>query len=141
MAGLNHNSMAAILKLTYRCDAFHNFVSFRVYDGVNLSTYMLFGFSLPHISSLSLLPHGSSLYSLTVYLFALQKQSFLVKLLSLERRFIRTSLLPRGSALTPSLQDITQIRYLRALQPQPLRAELPASLSLRSQRQTQHVYI
>ena len=27
--------MAAILKLTYRCDAFHNFVSFRVYDGVN----------------------------------------------------------------------------------------------------------
>ncbi|MEA2052172.1 MAG: hypothetical protein U9O90_05035 [Euryarchaeota archaeon] len=37
MLGLNHNSMAAILKLTYRCDAFHNFVSFEVYDGVNLS--------------------------------------------------------------------------------------------------------
>ena len=37
MPGLSHNSMAAILKLAYRCDAFHNFVSFVVYDGVNLS--------------------------------------------------------------------------------------------------------
>jgi hypothetical protein len=37
MPGLNHNSRAAILKLTYRCDAFHNFISFVVYDGVNLS--------------------------------------------------------------------------------------------------------
>jgi hypothetical protein len=37
MPGLNHNSMAAILKLAYRCDAFYNFVSFRVYDGVDLS--------------------------------------------------------------------------------------------------------
>jgi hypothetical protein len=37
MPGLSHNSMAAILKLAYRSDAFHNFVSFVVYDGVNLS--------------------------------------------------------------------------------------------------------
>ena len=37
MPGLSHNSMAAILKLAYRCDAYHNFVSFVVYDGVNLS--------------------------------------------------------------------------------------------------------
>jgi hypothetical protein len=29
--------MAAILKLAYRCDAPHNFVSFRVYDDLNLS--------------------------------------------------------------------------------------------------------
>lgn len=37
MPGLNHNSMAAILKPAYRYDASHNFVSFVVYDGVNLS--------------------------------------------------------------------------------------------------------
>lgn len=37
MPGLSHNSMAAILKLAYRSDAYHNFVSFVVYPGVNLS--------------------------------------------------------------------------------------------------------